>query len=187
MRDLLANAKQERENIRKRAIAHDRSAEHHRKRGVRLGVTSTIVSAIVGSAVFVAVMSQLGLSGKGAISLPSDGWARLLFLGVALLSILAPVLSGVNTVLNDPQEAGKHRTSSARYDGVQGRIVRFIAQYEDGDPVGTEREKALKEYEDIRKEVAAIKAEAPTLTDRAEKEAGLRPVDSPTGMAGVEA
>src|SRR4051794_35100898 len=95
-----------------RAVAHENSAEWHRGRGVRLGVIATGLSAVVGSAVFVAVAKQLG-PGEGT-SLPTGALAGLFFYFVlGLLLVSAPVLTGIHTYLNHPQQAERHKASSA--------------------------------------------------------------------------
>src|SRR5262245_48727965 len=115
MNAILAKAKEYRDLVAMRAIAHELSAEWHRSRGVRLGVAATAISALVGSVIFATATSQLGLDGKGSISLPTGVGGWLLYVSFGLLLITAPVLSGVNTYLNFPEQAEKHRTSCAGY------------------------------------------------------------------------
>ena len=61
MNGILKDASDRRSEAHRRAVAHEVSANAHRRQGVRLGVASTTLSAIVGSAIFITAMSQLHL------------------------------------------------------------------------------------------------------------------------------
>ena len=72
MNETLTNARANRSDAGRRAVAHELSAEYHRHRGVQFGVAATVVSAIVGSAVFVTLTRTIGLDGGETISFPSE-------------------------------------------------------------------------------------------------------------------
>ena len=165
MSEILLNAKVDRLEAQLRAVAHERSAEWHRKMGVRLGIATTIVSAIVGSAVFVTVTTQLGISGKGTLSIPQDFLARGLFYIVLGLSILSPILAGLQTYLNEPGQAAKHTSSAAEYSHVKQRFDDFIGRYEAPNLDGKEREEAIKEKAAISDTMEKVKKDAIPLTE----------------------
>jgi hypothetical protein len=89
MNDILTKAKEYWKLVATRAIAHEKSAEWHRHRGTKLGVAATVLSAVVSTAIFATVTSQLGLNGK--ITIPQGTSALLIYFVVSLLLILAPV------------------------------------------------------------------------------------------------
>ena len=95
--DILTEARKYRQWVGARAIAHYRSAEDHRKKGVLIGWGAISLSAIVGTTVFATLASQFGLSGQqnGSNLLPSGGWAWVF----GAILILAPVISGWQTFL----------------------------------------------------------------------------------------
>lgn len=167
--DILVKAKEYWVQVAKRTIAHEVSAEYHRARGVYLGILATVLSAVVGTAIFATVTQKLGL-GVGeaeSISFPTGLWAWLIYGTFGLIMIFAPVLTGVHTYLNDPQQAEKHQTSSARYYRLQQRIDLFILRYADVNSAASMREEALKELEDISKEIGTVFENSFTLTDKA--------------------
>lgn len=167
MNDILTKAKEYRELVATRAIAHEKSAEHHRARGVRIGILATVLSVLVGTGIFVAVTNQLGLDGQRGISLPKGWWPLIMYFVFGLLMILAPVFTGVNTYLNDPQQAEKHKISSDGYFLVQLHIDRFLLRYADVNSAAAKREEALKELEDISKEIGTVSDKSLTLTKEA--------------------
>lgn len=73
-----------------RAITHKKSVEWHRCLGVKFGGIATVPSALVGTAIFATIMSQLDLDGQGQISPPSGGWALLGYAGFVLILISSP-------------------------------------------------------------------------------------------------
>lgn len=174
MNDILEKAKEYWKLVATKAIAHEVSAEYHRARGVRLGIVATALSAMVGTAIFAIITKQLGLDGQGNISLLTGGWAWVISGGFGLFLILAPVLTGVHTYLNDPQQAERHQASSARYYRLEQTIDRFLLRYTDANSATTKREEALKEFEDISKEIEAVTDNSLTLTDSAYAKATAR-------------
>ncbi|HEX6372509.1 MAG TPA: SLATT domain-containing protein [Longimicrobium sp.] len=167
MHDIIERAKEYRELVATRALGHEKSAEWHRHWGEVLGVVATALSAIVGSAIFVAVANQLGLGGQGGISLPAGRWAWLGYFFFGLLLISAPVLTGIQTYLNHPEQAARHKASWAGYYRIQQRLDLFLLRHAELDCVAPERSEALNELEGISKEIETVAESSLTLTDRA--------------------
>jgi hypothetical protein len=167
MNDILTKAKEYRKLVATRAIAHEKSAEWHYHWGVRLGLAATVLSAAVGSAIFVAVTKQLGLAGQGSIPFPTGGWAWLIYFVFGLLLIAAPVLTGVQTYLNHPEQAARHKASWAGYYRQQQRLDLFLLRYADVNSAATKRDEALKELEDITKEIGTVSDNSLMLTEEA--------------------
>jgi len=171
MNNILKNANDRRKRVNRRAIAHELSAEFHRHRGVQIGILATVISAIVGSTVFVTLITRIGLDGKGTISVPSKGWGWLAYVGFAFLSVLAPVLIGLQTFLNHPGEAEKHTISSAEYYHLLDRLDSLISLYPGEQLTGTQIEAAEKEMADISNEIEKTHKKSIQLTKRAIRDA----------------
>ena len=168
MDEVLVKAKQYQDDVAVRAKAHEISAEWHRWRGEVLGNATTIVSGIVGSAIFVTLTSQLGLAGKERLSLPAEGWPFFLAVVVCVLSILAPTLSGIQGRINDAGQAATHRALSAEYYRLQQVIDHFLLSYTDLNSSPQKREEALKELDKISVDIQAVSSRPGlTLTDKA--------------------
>lgn len=148
--------------------AHEVSAEHHRKRGVKLGVTAAALSAIVGTTVFVAA-AKLVSSGRGELTRPTEplGWTLLVV--VVLLSVLSPVLSACHQYLKDEAETEKHLSGVRHYSNVIVLLDDFIRTLPNKDPEG-----ASSELRDISMKMANPQQQLPTLTDRAMEKARTR-------------
>jgi len=174
MSDILKDADDYRKQAHMRAVAHELSAEYHRHRGVQIGAIAKVISAIVGSTVFVIVITRLGLDGKGTISVPSQGWAWLAYIGFALLSILAPVLTGLETYLNDPKQAEQHMDTSADYYHLRQRFGSFISRYEGANLMDANREDARKELDDIYNDMSENQKKSISLTADAKKDAAAQ-------------
>ena len=173
MDTLLAKAKEYEDDIALRAKAHEGSAEWHRWRGEVFGNAATVVSAMVGTAVFGALAAQLGVAGKGPLSLPAQGWPLLAFIVVCFLSILAPVLNTLQTRMNDAAQAATHRAAAAAYYRLQRTLEMFRLRYADQASESGARDRALKDLEGISAELLAISGNKDylTLTARAIEDA----------------
>src|SRR5262245_48993604 len=169
MNELSLKAKEYQDDIAMRAKAHEGSAEWHRWRGEVVGNAATIVSAIVGTAIFGALAVQLGAGGKGALSLPAQGWPLLAAILVCFLSVLAPVLNAVQTRMNDTAQAATHRACAAAYYRLEQKLDAFRLRYADETLASGDRDQALKDLDSISSELLAISGgkDYLTLTDRA--------------------
>lgn len=114
------------DEIKKRASAHENSAEYHRSRNVKLGGAAKFVSAIVGTGFFVGLVSKLGLDGKGSLSVPA-GWELLYWL-VLVVSLAGPALTALQIQFHDADDAVQHRESFAKYRKLAYDWERFLAR-----------------------------------------------------------
>ena len=108
MKEILLNAHEYLECVFVRAVAHELSAESHRSVGTRWGIVSTVLSAIVGSALFVSLSDKFGLTGKNDLTFSFASWPQqsriLAYTFTGLILILAPILTNVQAFLNQPQQ-----------------------------------------------------------------------------------
>ena len=114
-----------------------------------------------------ALAGQLGLGGHDRLSLPAEGWALFGFVVVCFLSLLAPVLSNVQTRMNDAGQAATHKSSSADYDRIRQRLDRFGLRYAGPGASSESRVDALKELDNISADIQAASSRSLTLTSRA--------------------
>jgi hypothetical protein len=153
------------DEIKKRASAHENSAEYHRSRDAKLGGASKSLSAILGAGVFVGLVSKLGLDGKGSLSIPPGWeWVYWLVLGV---SLAGPALTALQIHLHDAEDAAQHRDSFAKYRKLADDWEHFLIR-KASDPAESERslsEFSARFYEILQSSIS--------LTPRAKKEVGL--------------
>jgi hypothetical protein len=160
MDDILAKAKEYGRLFCLLKIAHELSAESHRSLGEKLGGAEKGISTIVGTAIFVSVASLLGLNGKGTISIPGGLGARILYVLVLLFLVSAPVLTALQMFFKHAEQSIRHRDSYASYGRLEDRIDTFLLTFS----TGTERKEALKELDEISKELETIRRKSITLT-----------------------
>jgi hypothetical protein len=148
-------------------IAHQVSAEHHRKRGVTFGVVTTALSAIVGTAVFVAA-TKFVVSEKGTL-MTTDILSPVFFYAIVVLSILSPVLGACQQFLNDPGETEKHQSGVQHYGNVKVALESLLRNLSNKDQVG-----ASNELDHILHDMNNPPQKLPSLTDKALEKARKR-------------
>jgi hypothetical protein len=154
-----------------KANAYYATAHYYRSNHMRLGIVATIVSALVGTALFAGLATQFQADGKQT-SLNLHGWTILGFCLVALLSISAPVLTGLQTFLKYSEQAESHRATAIGYDGLRQRLDLFRLTFEDAPD--SEQANALKEFGSIIEEFESVAKNSPTIPDRVYDTALLR-------------
>lgn len=171
--DVIQKATEEQEMLLLEIMAHRVSAEWHRHWNMVLGGLATVLTTVVGTAVFTGLVSQFGLDGKGTGApnpFASKGMSCLYGL-VLFLSILAPVIASLYTFMHHAEDAAMHQTSSAGYSDVLGQLTVFLARFSDS-PLPTDQiDKALNEYAKITKERNSVLAKSLTLTKQAYRKA----------------
>ena len=172
MDNIIEKANEYHRDVEIRAKAHEMSAEHHRKRGERLGNATTIVSGLVGSAVFLTISTQLGI-GQENFSWPAQGLPLVAAIFVCLLSIAAPILSALHERINDSNQAAIHRASSRDYSHLKRLLDQFLIDFSE---LSLSSKEASMEFKKISEGIDAVRPEL-TLTkhaiDRAKEELGL--------------
>ena len=70
LNDVLKKATEEQKMLPREILAHRVSAEFHRHRNMVLGGWATVLTTLIGTAVFTGLVSQFGLNGKsqGSVS-----------------------------------------------------------------------------------------------------------------------
>src|SRR6202035_696654 len=97
---------------------HDRAARRCARRMLWIGGSSAVLSALVGTSVFVALEKQ---TSHASIAV-----------GIGLLSILSAILASLSTFLNLSERAEKHRTAGVSYKEVVRELERILSASVDG-------------------------------------------------------
>ncbi len=178
MKDILKKALIYQEFAATKSNAYYATADYYRRNHMRLGIVATIVSALVGTALFAGLARQFGTDGKQAVGGSASGWLWVAFAFIALLSISAPVLTGLQTFLKYSEQAEKHKATAVSYDHLRSRLDVFMLRFV-GQP-DSERANALKEFQVIVDEFGSVGESSATIPDHvydaaAAKRRRLRP------------
>ena len=123
--------------------AHYEAARFYTKRNYWLGMPAVILSAIVGSTVFATLEKEVYL------------WVRLL---VGFLSVVAGVLTALQTFLAYSARAEKHRLIAAKYGGIR-RDVEVLQEKK------ISKSDTTAQLTDIGERMNALGEEAPTVPE----------------------
>jgi len=93
-------------------LAHFNAAMRFGKRNIQLGLPAIIFSTFVGTSVFASLNNE-----------HISEWAKIV---VGLISVVAAVLTALQTFLGFSERAEKHRTTAVRYGAVGRQIEQFL-------------------------------------------------------------
>jgi hypothetical protein len=124
-------------------LAHFDAAMRFGKRNVQLGLPAIIFSTFVGTSVFA--------------SLNNEHIHEWLKIAVGLISVVAAVLTALQTFLGFSERAEKHRTTAVRYGAVGRQIEQFLQ-------TGTSAHETTDDLVDhIREHLNRLAEESPVL------------------------
>jgi hypothetical protein len=146
-----------------KANAHYAMADYCRRNHMRLGVAATVVSTLVGSAVFAGMATRVGTS-SGTLPEDLEAWGVMAYVAIAILSISAPVLTGLQTFLKYAEQAERHSSTAVGYDILRQRLDLFMLRLNGAD--GADRDAALNDLEDLISEFGRISQDSLTLPDK---------------------
>jgi hypothetical protein len=146
------------QSAKNKCNAHFRVAQRKKWQHRQLGIISTIVSAIVGTSVFVSISKSPDASVQTT---------------TGMLAVLAIVLTGLQTFLNLADEAAEHRSAAAKYEAVKRSAEFFIMKNPENKNSSTAE--ALEELDRIRKTLDELALASPTVPDRVYDTAVLYP------------
>ena len=114
-----------------------------------LGIPVVITTTIVGTAIFGTLQESPGVVWK---------------ITAGLLSLLAAILSALQTMLKYSELAEKHKTAGAKYAAMRRRLDIFILKLR-GESEES-RQAALEEFEEIATDFATLAEESPSIPDK---------------------
>jgi hypothetical protein len=133
--------------------AHFESAMRFGKQNMQLGLPAIIFSTIVGTSVFA--------------SLNNDNIPQLAKIAVGLISVVAALLTALQTFLGFSERAEKHRTTAVRYGAVGRQIEQFLQ-------TGSSARQSTDDLVDqIRERLDRLAEESPVLPADIVRQAGI--------------
>jgi len=125
-------------NAKRSQIANYKAANYHSTLNYTLGIPALIISAIVGTSIFVTLQSNVEL------------WAKIL---VGILNILVAVLSSLQTFFRSEERAAKHRSCAVEYGAVKRLIDELLSGGDISDDSLHEKIKRVRErLDDLSRE-----------------------------------
>jgi hypothetical protein len=161
--DILKSAASYQYEFARMAEAHRLSAEYHRGRDLSLGVFSQLITAVLGTTVFVGLLSHFGVSGSGTFTIPQETVPRLLYFFVLALSVAGPGITTLRRAMHDAEDYASHLVSASAYAVLSKRLDIFVLRYSEAEQL-TVRGEALDKLTAIVDEYGAIFAKSITLT-----------------------
>jgi hypothetical protein len=132
-------------SARKMQYCHFAAANHFRKRHYWIGIPAVISSIVVGTSVFATLAKEIDTSIK---------------ILVGLMSVLATVLTGLQTFLRYEGRAEKHYSAAVQF----GAVRRELEQYQALRKPGASESAADKDFLDsIRKRMTDLPRTAPEI------------------------
>jgi hypothetical protein len=120
--------------VRMLQISHARAAARYDRLHKVLGVSVTVLSVIVGTSVFSALSSN------------KNPWVLQM---VGAISVLAAVLSGIQTFLNYGQLATSHQTAANQYGKLRRRIDETLQAADDRNDLDAVRKSIREDWDDL--------------------------------------
>jgi hypothetical protein len=102
------------QRARESQAAHYAMADRLARRGQWLGVPVIVITATVGTSIFVSIAADV-VSAQAKVA-------------VGCLSVVAAVLSGLQTFFKFPERAERHRVFGARYGSVRRELESLVAE-----------------------------------------------------------
>ena len=149
MDDIIEKAYQYFRNYSIIGRAHYIAWEKAARRNNWLGIPVVITTTIVGTAIFGTLQESPGIAWK---------------ITAGLLSLLAAVLSALQTTLKYSELAEKHKAAGAKYAALRRRLDIFLLKHR-GESEDSRRI-ALEEFEEIATELAKLADESPSIPDK---------------------
>lgn len=133
---------------RESQFAHYAQATRLRRAGTWLGIPVIVITAIVGTSVFSSI-SEAATSDEAKIA-------------IGLFSVLASVLSSLQTFMKLPEKAEQHRVFGAKYGGIRRKLEQIYASRES-------QTISPQLLENLNEELNSLAEEAPDVPSKAIK------------------
>lgn len=128
---------------RSQYLAGKRSASMHNWFGIPVVVTTTLVGTVIFS----------------TLSENPSSWLKI---GTGLVSLLAAVLSALQTFFGFSEQAARHRTAAADYSGVRRRLEVFLVKHKQE---AAQDNTAINELQAIADEITKLEQKSPDVAD----------------------
>jgi hypothetical protein len=129
------------------ANAHYSASELFGRRNRAFGIPVTVITSLVATSIFA--------------TLSRDDSGRWMTIGTGFLSILAAVLSSLQTFLRFSELSAAHKSAAVLYDKARSDLELFFLEF----GAGGDRKVAIKRLEEIKKSMDATSGTSPTIPD----------------------
>ena len=150
MEEIIEQAKQYQIDAAYAGRAHYKSVDLDNRWNNFIGVPVVITTTIVATSIFATLNSN-----------PEIKWRIL----TGMISILAAVLSALQTFFRFSDRAEKHRVCGAKYGALRRKIEQFVLKYK-GAP-DDKRSEALKEMENISQSLSQLAEDSISISQKA--------------------
>jgi hypothetical protein len=150
-------AERERAKAQSKENSHEQQADRFNKGHFRLGIATTVTTAIVGTAVF------------SNLAAPENS-RTVIFVATGVLSVAAIVLAALQTFLGFADDAAKHKAAAVSF-GAAARKIDLVLLYLKSQPPPDEKE-AIKELENVSALLESIESRSPILPKARAKATG---------------
>lgn len=150
LEDLLNTAGDYLYYAQKKTNAHYAMCEKAKRSNIRLGIPTTVATAVVGTTIFATISSP-----------DQNVWVQV---GAGLLSMLATVFSALQTFLRYSEIAAQHKDAATSFEAIRHDLVYFRLYY--GARGQSAQEQAFERFREIQEEVAALAKRAPSIPDK---------------------
>jgi len=131
--DILILLTEWKNNLEISRATHYETAKQLSKENNWIGIPAIVLSAIVGTSILVTVQETVNSNLKVA---------------AGLISVLAAVFAGIQTLLHPEERAEKHRTAAARYSALIRRIDEVLAFSGKDEEIQSDIVKSIREEYD---------------------------------------
>jgi hypothetical protein len=172
MGTLLETAREYKDFAATKANAYYASAEYYARAHTRLGVAATAVTTLVGTTVVTSLVSQFGIGGNEPKPLPTDRVWIAVYAIITLLSIAAPVLTGLQAFLRFAERSESYKATAAGYDRLRQRLDVFLLRHGATNAQGDQE--AYADFEKIVDDFGMLAGNSLTIPDSVYDRAAAR-------------
>jgi hypothetical protein len=177
---LIGKALQYRDYAARKSNAYYAAAKYYHRWHLVLGAAGASGSALVGTAVFVAVAKG---EYSPLTSLQAESRAALSML-VIIIALITPVLTALHTFLRYSDVAERCRATATKYDVLRQRLDVYLLRYSSVNR--DEPNTALEDFDQIVSEFSRLAENSLSIPDRFwDKTKDIRVTDDVTAQAGT--
>jgi len=147
--DVVSRAETYRRNCEVISRAHYLTSDELRRRHLQLGIPVLIAATVVGTTIFGTLQSN-----------PEVGWK----IATGVVSMIAALLSGLQTLLNFAERSEKHKAAGASYSAMRREFEMFVLRFKQAEE--SRRDEALIALEKLNQALTKLGQETPNVPDR---------------------
>ena len=142
--------------LRESQFSHNEAAKNFDRCRYFIGIPAAILSTIVGTSVFASLGKTI------------DPYMQII---VGLISVLAAVLSALQTILRYSERAEMHRSSAARYGSIRRKVEEILVSNKGDSELNSD-------IRSIRQEIDKLAKDAPNIPEKTWEKASKKMLKS---------